>query len=152
MTFMLRSPAFKEGETIPDRYVRSHGNISPPLEWVDAPESTRSLALIVEDPDAPRGTFRHWAVFDISPDRKRLDEGVGHHGGQLNQGANDFGDTGYDGPEPPPGHGTHHYHFRLAALDVDHLDVGPQQRAEAIWEAARSHILEEAELVGIYER
>lgn len=152
MTLTVRSPAFKDGETIPARYARSHGNISPPLEWIDPPEGTRSFALIVEDTDAPRGTFRHWAVFDISPDRNRLDEGAGRRGGQLTQAANDFGDTGYDGPEPPPGHGPHHYHFRLAALDVDHVDVGPQQRAQAVWEAAQPHILEEAELVGVYER
>src|SRR5688572_26531479 len=104
MTLTLRSPAFKDGAMIPERYARSHGNVSPPLEWFDAPEGTRSFALIVEDPDAPRGTFRHWAVFDISPDRERLDEGAGRRGGKLHQGANDFGETGYDGPEPPPGH------------------------------------------------
>jgi Raf kinase inhibitor-like YbhB/YbcL family protein len=152
MTLTLRSSAFDDGDRIPDRYVRSHGNVSPPLEWSGAPEGTRSFALIVEDPDAPRGMFRHWAAFDISPDRQRLDEGAGRLGTDLRQGANDFGDTGYDGPQPPEGHGPHHYHFRLAALDVEHLDLGPQQRAEAVWQAAQDHVLEETELIGVYER
>lgn len=151
MALTLRSPAFADGGRIPDRFTRRHGNVSPPLEWDGAPASTRSFALIVEDPDAPRGTFRHWAAFDISPDRTRIEEGAGRRSGTLRQGANDFGDAAYDGPEPPEGHGPHHYHFRLAALDVDHLDIGPQQRAEAIWDAARSHLIEETELVGLYE-
>ena len=152
MPLKLRSPAFASGEPMPDRYARPHGNISPPLDWDGAPPGTKSFALIVEDPDAPRGTFRHWAAFDISPDRTRLEEGAGSQSGDLRQGANDFGGAGYDGPQPPEGHGPHHYHFRLAALDVEHLDVRPQQRAEAIWQAARPHVLDEAELVGIYER
>lgn len=151
MSLTLRSPAFKDGERIPDRHARAHGNFSPPLDWTGIPEVTRSFVLLVEDPDAPRGTFRHWAVHDISPGRTHLDEGAGQRGGDLKQGANDFGNASYDGPQPPEGDGPHHYHFRLAALDVDHLDIGPQQRAEAIWEAAQPHILEETELVGIYE-
>ena len=151
MTLTLRSPAFNDGERIPDRHARNHGNVSPPLQWSGEPDGTRSFVLVVEDPDAPRGLFRHWAAFDISPDRHRLDEGAGGRGDALSQGANDFGDTGYDGPQPPQGHGPHHYHFRIAALDTEHLDVGPQQRAEAIWQAAQDHILEETELIGIYE-
>jgi len=152
MTLTLRSPAFRDEERIPDRYVRGADNLSPPLEWSDVPEGTRSLVLVVEDPDAPRGMFRHWAVHDIPPDCMRLDEGAGRPGSGLKQGANDFGNPTYDGPQPPKGDAPHHYHFRLAALDTDHLDVGPQQRAEAIWEAAQDHILEESELVGTYQR
>ena len=152
MTLTLSSPAFRDEERIPDRYVRSEGNQSPPLEWSGAPEGTRSYVLLVEDPDAPRGMFRHWAVHDIPPDRTRLDEGMGRRDGGLKQGANDFGNSNYDGPQPPEGDGPHHYHFRLAALDIPHLDVGPRQRAEAVWDAAQGHILEETELVGIYEQ
>src|SRR5438094_9131345 len=118
MTLTLRSPAFNDGERIPDRHARNHGNVSPPLQWSGEPDGTRSFVLVVEDPDAPRGLFRHWAAFDISPDRHRLDEGAGGRGDALSQGANDFGDTGYDGPQPPQGHGPHHYHFRIAALDT----------------------------------
>jgi Raf kinase inhibitor-like YbhB/YbcL family protein len=152
MTLTLRSPAFRDEERIPDRHARGADNLSPPLEWSDAPEGTRSLVLLVEDPDAPRGMFRHWAVHDIPSDCTRLDEGAGRPGSDLTQGANDFGNPTYDGPQPPEGDAPHHYHFRLAALDTDHLDVGPQQRAEAIWEAAQDHILEESELVGTYQR
>jgi Raf kinase inhibitor-like YbhB/YbcL family protein len=148
----LHSPAFDDGDRIPDRYSRSHGNVSPPLEWTGVPKGTRSFALILVDPDGTRGIFRHWAAFDIAPDRQRLDEGAGGRGSDLRQGANDFGETSYDGPQPPEGHGPHHYHFRLAALDTDHLDIDPEQRAETIWRAAQDHVLEEAELTGIYER
>ena len=152
MTLTLKSPAFREEEKIPDRYARGHGNVSPPLEWSGAPEGTRSFALLVEDPDAPRGLFRHWAVHDIPPECPGLKEGAGRPDSDLRQGANDFGNTGYDGPQPPEGDGPHHYRIRLAALDTDHLDVGPRQRAEAVWDAAQGHILEETELVGIYEQ
>lgn len=152
MTLTLSSPAIHQDGKIPDRHARRHGNISPPLEWNGAPEGTRSFALLIEDPDAPRGMFRHWAVHDIPPDCTRLDEGAGRPDSDLRQGANDFGNTGYDGPQPPEGSGPHHYHIRLAALDTDHLDLGPRQRAEAVWDAAQGHILEETELVGIYEQ
>lgn len=152
MPLTLRSTAFADGERIPERFVRRHGNLSPPLEWTGAPNETKSFVLVVEDPDAPGGIFRHWAVYDIPPERMRLEEGSGRHGTSLRQGANDFGNAGYDGPEPPEGHGPHHYHFRLAALDIDHLDIGPQQRAEEIWDAAQPHVLEQTELVGVYER
>lgn len=152
MTLSLKSPAFADGERIPDEFARDGPNLSPPLEWSGAPEDTKSFLLVVEDPDAPKGMFRHWAVYDIPPERRRLHEGAGRRGADLRQGANDFGNPSYDGPQPPEGHGTHHYHFRLAALDTDHLDVGPRQRAEAIWEAAQPKIIEQAELVGTYER
>ncbi len=152
MALTLRSPAFGNDERIPDRHARGSDNLSPALEWSDAPEGTRSFVLVVEDPDAPRGMFRHWAVHDIEPDRTRLAEGAGARDSGLKQGANDFGETGYDGPQPPAGDAPHHYHFRLAALDTDHLDVGPRQRAEAVWEAAQDHIIEETELVGIYQQ
>lgn len=152
MALTLRSSAFGNGERIPDRYARDHGNLSPPLDWSGAPEGTRSYVLVVEDPDAPRGTFRHWAAYDTSADRMRLDEGAGRLAGDLAHGVNDFGNACYDGPQPPAGHGTHHYHFRLAALDVDRLDVRPRERADAAWQAAQPHSLEQAELVGTYER
>lgn len=152
MTLTINSPAFSEGERIPDRFARDGANLSPPLKWVGAPEDTKSFALIVEDPDAPRGMFRHWAVYDIAADKAGLDEGAGRRSAALHQGANDFGNSGYDGPQPPRGHGLHHYHFHLAALDVDHLNVEPRDRADAVWAAARPHILAEAELVGVFER
>src|SRR5207302_113753 len=126
-------------------------NISPPLKWSDAPAGTRSFALIVEDPDAPRGVFRHWAAYDIPGNKCELDEGEGRQSSDLHQGSNSFGDLGYDGPQPPSGHGMHHYHFRLAALDVDHLKVEPEDRAETIWAAVQPHVLAETELIGTFE-
>src|SRR5438552_4590883 len=117
MAFALASPAFSNGGKIPLKYTLDGDNLSPPLEWRDAPPGTKSFALVVEDPDAPNGTFRHWALYNISGNRDDLPEGVG--GADL--GVNDFGHRRYDGPRPPKGDGKHHYHFRIAALDVEKL-------------------------------
>lgn len=152
MFLTISSPSFAEGNRIPDKHVRDLANLSPALDWEGEPEGTRSYAIIVEDPDAPRGTFTHWAVYDIPAERHHLDEGAGRRGTGLHQGANDFGNPSYDGPAPPHGHGPHHYHFRIAALNVDHLNVQPTDSAEAIWAAARPHMLAEAEIVAVYER
>lgn len=151
MNFLMHSPAFGEGSPIPARYAHDGGNLAPPLEWEGAPAATRSYMLIVEDPDAPRGTFRHWGVYNIPADCHRLPEGV-----RLAEGmacaVNDFGQREWDGPEPPRGHGRHHYHFRLAALDVAALPVPPDAKVEKLWEAAQGHVISQAELVGTYER
>lgn len=154
MTLQLKSSAFDDGQRIPDRHARQGDNLSPPLEWNDAPENTRSFALICEDPDAPNGTFRHWALYGIPPARDNLPEGVGgaHHGDVLKQATNDFGAAQYDGPQPPQGHGVHHYHFRLAALDTDTLDLPDDAKVEDVWTMAQPHIIEETEIVGTYER
>jgi Raf kinase inhibitor-like YbhB/YbcL family protein len=154
MAFVLESPAFAEGQAIPARYTCDGENISPPLEWSGAPAGTQSFVLIVEDPDAPSGVFRHWAVYNLPPERISLPEGAGRgaHAEPLSQGINDFGHARYDGPCPPPGHGTHHYHFRLAALDTPRLIVTPKARVADIWRAAEPHIIAEAELVGTYAR
>ena len=153
MALELSSPAFADGERIPPRYARSGANISPPLRWSDAPPETRSFALIVEDPDAPRGTFRHWGVYDLSPLQDELPEDADtNHRLIFQETVNDFGSETYDGPQPPPGHGPHHYHFRLAALDVDRLDLDGGVKASEMWSAARPHIIAEAELVGVYEQ
>lgn len=154
MPLILSSSAFADGDVIPQRYTRDGENVSPPLRWSGVPDGARSLVLVMEDPDAPRGTFGHWAVFNIDPDVDRLPEAEGAKPGPdaLRQGQNDFGNAYYDGPEPPRGHGVHHYHFRLAALDVPSLEVPAQIGVGEIWEEARKHALEEAELVGTYER
>jgi Raf kinase inhibitor-like YbhB/YbcL family protein len=153
MTFVLESPAFRHGETIPEKYSRTGQNVSPPLVWSGAPEGTRSFVLVVEDPDAPSGTFRHWGVYDIDGTRDRLPEGTtaGAKTESLGHGVNDFGNAHYDGPQPPKGHGVHHYDFRLAALDVETLDMDRRAPIEQIWKAAEPHILAEAELVGTFE-
>ena len=150
MALKIRSPAFADGAPIPDTYARNGRNLSPPLEWSGVPEGTRSFVLLIEDPDAPSGTFRHWAVYDIPGDKIRLNEN--EDVSKFSVGVNDFGNQGYDGPQPPQGHGVHHYHFRLAALDTDRLEgVQGKAKASAIWDKAQAHRIEEAELVGIYE-
>ena len=154
MAFRLTSPAFKDGEAIPARYARDGGNLSPPLEWRQPPPGTRSFALLVEDPDAPSGVFRHWASHGIAAERTRLPEGttVGANPESAGHAVNDFGNFRYDGPQPPKGHGKHHYRFRLAALDTEHLPLSARPSAVEMWQAAEPHILAEAELVGTCEK
>ncbi len=150
MQFSLESAAFRNGGAIPRKYARAGDNLSPPLAWHDAPAGTKSFVLIIADPDAPRGTFYHWAVYDIPATTMRLPEGAGSASRGLSQGINDFGDAYYDGPQPPKGHGVHHYHFRLAALNVEKLNPQGEKVAQ-IWATARAHMIAETELVGTYE-
>jgi Raf kinase inhibitor-like YbhB/YbcL family protein len=154
MTFRLRSPAFEEGQRLPEKYTLDGENLSPPLEWSDAPEATKSFLLVAEDPDAPSGLFKHWAIYNIAPERGALPEGAGRTVklDDLGWGVNDFGNAGYDGPKPPKGHGVHHYHFRLAALDVESLPTGSKASIDEVKQAASGHVLAEAELVGTYSR
>ncbi|HEY3778716.1 MAG TPA: YbhB/YbcL family Raf kinase inhibitor-like protein [Rhizomicrobium sp.] len=147
MTFALSSPAFAANGKIPQTHAQAGRNISPPLSWSGVPEQAKSLVLIVEDPDAPVGTFTHWAAYDIPPDRRELPEAA--HG--LKQGRNDMGHARYDGPKPPKGHGLHHYHFRLSALDVPSLDLPADASYREIKAAVRGHTLAETELVGTFE-
>jgi Raf kinase inhibitor-like YbhB/YbcL family protein len=153
MALTIRTPAFKDGGTIPTEHTRDGANRSPALSWSGAPAGTRSFALIVEDPDAPRGTFYHWAAFNIPLDRDGLSEGAGSRAeGGIRFGLNDFGNVRYDGPQPPPGHGVHHYHFRLAALSVPSLDLAQRAKVAEVWREAAKHALATAEVVGTYER
>jgi Raf kinase inhibitor-like YbhB/YbcL family protein len=152
MVLTLSSPAFAHGKPIPVKFTRDGANLSPELLWSGVPAGTRSFALIIADPDAPRGTFHHWAAFDMPADSRGLPEGAGKPGNAFRSGLNDFGNVGYDGPEPPVGHGMHHYHFRLAALDIPTLGLRERARVEAVWEAAKQRALATAELVGTYER
>jgi Raf kinase inhibitor-like YbhB/YbcL family protein len=152
MSFTVNSPAFEAGGRIPRKYTRAGENLSPPLAWSELPAGTRSLALVLEDPDAPKGTFRLWAVYNIKPTQKGLPEGVnGPRAESLGAGVNDFGNPRYDGPQPPPEHGPHHYHFRLLALDVPNLDLPPTARVEDVLHEARAHLIDETELVGTFK-
>jgi hypothetical protein len=152
MAFSLHSPAFQDGGAIPDTYARGGENRSPPLRWTDPPAEAKSFMLVVEDPDAPSGLFRHWAVHDLDPNQTELREGAGSTETRAaRQGVNDFGDVGYDGPQPPPGDGVHHYHFRLAALDVAHLELPDAADAALIAQTARRHVISETEIVGTYQ-
>jgi len=152
MTFALHSPVFQNGGAIPDRYARSGDNISPPLRWSGAPAEAKSFILAVEDPDAPSGSFWHWAIHGLNAGQDELPEGAGAEETDRRQGVNDFGNARYDGPAPPRGHGAHHYRFRIAALDVGQLDLPPDAKAESVWDTARPHMIDEAELIGTFER
>ena len=154
MVFQLRSSAFENGKRIPVKYTLDGENLSPPLEWTGAPEETKSFLLLAEDPDAPSGLFKHWAIYNIAPERGALPEGAGRMVklDHLGWGVNDFGHAHYDGPRPPKGHGTHHYYFHLWALDVGFLPAGGKTSIEEVKKAAKGHVLAEAELVGTYSR
>jgi Raf kinase inhibitor-like YbhB/YbcL family protein len=154
MTLALSSPAFAPDQRIPERYSRDGGNVSPPIEWRGAPSGTRSYALIVEDPDAPKGTFRHWILYNIPASAQGLAEGAGSQklDAPMQAAVNGFGNRHYDGPQPPPGHGLHHYHFRLFALDVAQLKIPANASAQDVLEGARAHAVAQAEVVGTYGR
>jgi Raf kinase inhibitor-like YbhB/YbcL family protein len=141
----IRSDAFDEGGAIPRRYTCDAENVSPPLSFSAAPEGTLSLALIVDDPDAPVGTFTHWLAWGIAPDAAGLGEGQP----APREGTNGFGTAGYAGPCPP--RGRHRYFFRLNALDAE-LDLEPGADRDALEGALDGHVLETAELMGTYER
>jgi len=153
MRMHLVSPAFRNGEALPVRFTCEGADVSPPLAWSNVPKETQSFALFCEDPDAPGGTFHHWAIYDIPAATMELPEAFLHTGtvGPMHQGINDFGKTGYGGACPPKGHGIHHYHFKLLALDVGLLDARGK-RCSDITKAARPHTIAEAELVGLYMR
>lgn len=136
MPLTLISPAFADGSPIPNDYVRDGRNLSPPLKWTGAPARVRSYMLIMDDVDAPNGAFHHWVVYNIPADRGSLPQSV------------DTGSQGYDGPDPAPGSGLHRYHYRLYALDVPSLSIHAKAGAEEIVRAARSHIIEQADLIG----
>jgi Raf kinase inhibitor-like YbhB/YbcL family protein len=145
--FSLTSASFKPGTTIPRRHTCEGEDLSPPLAWSEPPAGTRSLALIVDDPDAPVGTFTHWLAWGIDPGARALAESEG----APVEGRNDFGVVGYRGPCPPPGHGRHRYVFRLHALEAE-LDLRPGAGAAELERALAGRVLATAELVGLYER
>lgn len=140
----LTSPAFRSGESMPERFSREAGNLSPPLAFSDVPVPTQSLALIVDDPDAPRGTFTHWLVFNLDPRTRTLPENQLAGG---TPGRNDWGETAYGGPRPPSG--THRYFFRAFALDRT-LNLARGAARPELDAALEGHILDRAELMGRY--
>jgi Raf kinase inhibitor-like YbhB/YbcL family protein len=149
MPFVISSPAFTDGSEIPRRHTCDGENRSPLLTWRDAPTGTRSFVLIVDDPDAPSGTFTHWVLLDIPSGLTELSEGVT---GVGRGGRNDFGKNGYGGPCPPKGHGPHRYFFTLSALDIETVglpDGATRSRVEA---AMKGHAVATARLGGRYER
>jgi Raf kinase inhibitor-like YbhB/YbcL family protein len=151
MPFRLFSSAFSEGGWIPELYSCQGADISPSLEWSDAPAETRSLALIVEDPDAPNGVWSHWVLYDIGPKIQALSQAL-RPGGIGLSGTNDFGNPGYGGPCPPKGHGPHRYFFRLSALNVPTIGLRAGAKRAEVLEAMKGHVLAEAQYMGRFER
>ncbi len=154
MPLMLASPAFAPGGQIPSEYTCDGADISPPLSWSGVPPGTKSLVLVVEDPDAPSGVFRHWAVFDIPAAAAGLAAGYGRNqpAAGFREARNDFGDQDYGGPCPPLGHGTHHYRFRLFALSRPTLELTPSATASSVLPAAQPYVIQQTELTGAYRR
>lgn len=147
MSIQLSSSAFKDGETIPKKYSCDGENLSPPLSWGELPQGTRSLALIMDDPDAPVGTFVHWVLFDLPADLSGFPEG-GPAGGT--DGTNSTRKGGYTGPCPPRG-SIHRYYFKLYALDqLLSLETGAT-KAE-VEQTMRDHVLGQGQLMGRFGR
>jgi hypothetical protein len=142
----LECSAFSDGGAIPRRFTCDSEDLSPPLHWSHAPVATRSFVLLCDDPDAPGGTWRHWAGYDLPHERTALPEGAGQrHGGEdLKQAVNDFGRAGYGGPCPLRRHGPHHYHFRLLALSTDRLAMRPNPSCREVEQEARKHLIAES--------
>lgn len=147
----LHSTSFKAGAKIPPKFTCEGDNISPALTWTDVPGETRSFALIVEDPDAPKGTYTHWVAYNIPPDRTGLPPGAGNKPDGLLNGRNDFGKADYGGPCPPPGHGDHRYFFHLFALDTV-LDIPPGALKTDVEKAMKNHIIDHAQIMGRFGR
>jgi hypothetical protein len=149
----LKTTAFRPGGTIPAQYTCSGEDISPDLSWNDPPPGTESFVLIVDDLDAPAGTWVHWVVYDLPPSARQLPEHVPMGkavAGSGKQGANSFPTNGYGGPCPPPGK-PHRYFFRLYALDTV-LNLRAPAHRQAVDAAMKGHVLAQAELMGTFGR
>ncbi len=153
MELTVSSTVFREGETIPAKYTCQGEDISPSITWGEPPDGTRSLAIIVDDPDAPGGVFTHWIIFNLPADTRQLPAAVPTQP-QLDSGARqgktDFGRVGYGGPCPPPGK-PHRYQFTVYALDRT-LDLAAGASRSQVLEAMQGNILSRGRLTGIYER
>ena len=148
MAFTLRVEGFRHGEPIPKVHTCEGSDLSPELNWSGEPAHTQSFALIVDDPDAPMGTWNHWLVWDIPAATHRIPEG----GSAGVSGMSDFGRTGYGGPCPPKGHGPHRYFFKLYAVDVPKLGIDANAKRADLDKALRTHVAAEVSYMGRYER
>jgi len=160
MTLQVASSAFTQGHPIPKKYTGDGIDVSPPLSWSGLPAGTKELVLICDDPDAPAAEpWVHWVIYKIPADTKGLPEGVPRksrlkepHGALQGKNSWPGADAiGYRGPKPPPGHGVHHYYFKLYALDAP-LNVEPGLDKKDLTEKINDHILAEGVLMGTYER
>ncbi|MGH2625813.1 MAG: YbhB/YbcL family Raf kinase inhibitor-like protein [Anaerolineales bacterium] len=152
MTLTLTTTAFPAGGKIPRRYTCDGEDISPPLEWRDPPEGTKSFVLIMDDPDAPRGTWLHWVLFDLPASASSIAQAVPAKPKPETGGShakNSWGRSDYGGPCPPSG--THRYFFHLYALNAP-LSLAAGASLDRVWRAMEGRILGEAELMGTYAR
>ena len=141
------SLAFQNNTKIPSKYTCDGKNVNPPLEFIDVPENSKSLALIVDDPDAPSKTWVHWVVYNINPETTKVDENNVPQSGI--EGITDFGKPGYGGPCPHSG--THRYFFKLYALDST-FDLPQNANKQMVEQKMQGHIIDSAELIGLYSR
>ena len=156
MSFSLTSPTFENGKDIPAKYTCEGADISPTLTWTGIPDGTKSLALIVDDPDepkteAPKMTYVHWVLYNIPVDGQGLEENIAAVSlpAGTKEGINDWGRNGYGGPCPPIG--RHRYFFKLFALDMVLADIEIPTKVQ-VEQAFAGHIIAQAELVGVYQR
>jgi Raf kinase inhibitor-like YbhB/YbcL family protein len=150
MPFQLFSTGFAEGGWIPELHTCRGADISPSLEWSGEPGETRSFALVLEDPDAPGGTWSHWLLWDIP--RKVRNLAQGFKPGTLGiSGKNDFQKAGYGGPCPPKGHGPHRYFFKLYAVDVPTLSLPERSNRNDLDKAIKDHVLAQTQYLGRFE-
>jgi Raf kinase inhibitor-like YbhB/YbcL family protein len=140
----ISSPAFKHNELIPVKYTCDGDDVNPPLIIEEVPRGAESLVLIVDDPDAPMGTWVHWVVWNIP-----LTEKIGEDSVPGTEGVNNFGKHSYGGPCPPSG--THRYFFKVYALDTK-LDIKKDSRKKDVENAMEGHIIDKAEIIGLYKR
>jgi Raf kinase inhibitor-like YbhB/YbcL family protein len=153
MAFSISSPSFQNGKDIPKKFTCDAEDVSPALSWTDSPQGSKSFTLIADDPDAPRGTWTHWVLFDLPAATTSLPESVpkvGELTGGGRQGTNDFPKIGYGGPCPPPGK-PHRYFFKLYALDSQ-LNLKAGASKQEVEQAMQNHILGKTELMGKYGR
>jgi Raf kinase inhibitor-like YbhB/YbcL family protein len=147
MSLELRSDAFTNGQAIPAKYTCTGRNISPALAWNEPPSGTQSFALIMDDPDAPMGTWVHWVLFNIPTAARSLQEN--ENTSTISVGKNSWGNPGYGGPCPPSG--THRYFFKLYALDSI-LSLSPGATKQQVRKAMEGHILAQDELMGTFSK
>ena len=149
----LSSNSYQNEGIIPKKYTCEGENISPHIAWKDFPKNTKSFVLIMDDPDAPMGTFTHWIVYDIPVSITEFPEGLkGVDTSKFKQGKNDFGKIGYGGPCPPKGHGYHRYYFKVYALDIESLSLGEGVKVGEVEDKMKGHILATGTYMGKFKR
>lgn len=154
MSLTISSPAFSNGSPIPAKYTCDGHDLSPEIAWDNVPQGSKSLVLIVDDPDAPdpkapKRVWVHWVLYDLPPTSTGLAEAVTHLPGGTREGRNDWGRTGYGGPCPPIG--RHRYFFKLYALDTALGDLAEPTKAD-LEKAMKGHVLGHTEIIGTYQR